>query len=368
MNEPNLKGTLVPDTHEARLERQWVAIRDRAPARRWLPAWSWALAVSVAAVLAAVVYMRWPRSITAEGSTWEVTDRGEQLTLPDGSTVELEGRTKLQVKTWRADEVRLDLLRGVARLNVVHSDKRAFVVQAGNVEVVVKGTQFRVARSETETVEVTVSEGAVEVRTQGAPAHRIAAGQRWPAVPAAVEPPEPPDAPEETDTPDEPAVLVAPPRVDLTRFSQLLHARKPQEAYASLGKGGFDRALQRAGAAQLLELADVARLTGRPKKAVAAFRALVVRYPDDARAGLAAYEMGRLDLDALGDPKAAVEALDLALKKAPTGPFAEDALARKVQALDELGDLTACQKTRDTYRRTWPKGIHSAALDRRCTE
>jgi transmembrane sensor len=90
------------------------------------------------------------------------TGIGEQRTiqLMDGSTVELNARSKVEV---RLTERRRDvaLIEGQALFHVAKDKLRPFVVRAGEAEVRAVGTEFDVYKKQAETV-VTVVEGRVE--------------------------------------------------------------------------------------------------------------------------------------------------------------------------------------------------------------
>jgi transmembrane sensor len=103
------------------------------------------------------------------------TDVGERrsLTLADGSTVDLNARSKLRVE-FNKQERRVSLLAGQALFQVAKDKKRAFIVASGDATVRAVGTQFDVYRRESGTT-VTVLEGrvavystaAIEAATQG---------------------------------------------------------------------------------------------------------------------------------------------------------------------------------------------------------
>ena len=118
-------------------------------------------------------------------------------------------------------------------------------------------------------------------------------------------------------------------------------------------------------AAEIFREATLARRAGRVREAAQAYGRLLTEYPEDGRAGLSAFELGRIRMDALGQPGAAVEALHKALS-AGGGGFHEDALARLVVAYDTMGQHQACIKARERYLSRYPQGVHVAALSVRC--
>ncbi|KAA0684994.1 FecR family protein [Azospirillum brasilense] len=106
----------------------------------------------------------------------QVTATGQRrsLTLPDGSTVDMNGGTALALD-YREGERRVRILRGEAWFNVTRDPDHPFVVDGGAGAARVLGTQFSVRR-ENERTTVTVGEGLVEVV-----AHRNADGNApWP--------------------------------------------------------------------------------------------------------------------------------------------------------------------------------------------
>ena len=91
------------------------------------------------------------------------TDVGQQqqVTLPDGSSIELNTDTQLAVDFDR-DRRNIRLLRGEAYFDVAHDSKRPFVVYAGTGRVRAVGTAFSV-KIKARTVDVTVTDGRVEL-------------------------------------------------------------------------------------------------------------------------------------------------------------------------------------------------------------
>jgi len=91
------------------------------------------------------------------------TDIGERrsMTLADGSTVDLNARSKLRIR-FTNDERRVELLGGQALFQVAKDKNRPFIVASGDATVRAVGTQFDVHRKDSGTT-VTVLEGRVAV-------------------------------------------------------------------------------------------------------------------------------------------------------------------------------------------------------------
>jgi len=251
------------------------------------------------------------------------------LRLSDGSTaVPLDAETQIDLVEERSDRVRLSLARGRARFQVTPQPKRAFLVRAGDVTVMVVGTVFTVERV-ADRVGVAVQRGTVRVEW-GSGSALVTAGQNgWypPLVTAA----------------DGPA----------TTPKAVHGVRSSRAEVASLATARDDKG---AAAAELLLAADRARLSGRPDEGAELLRKLLRTHPDDPRAPLAAFTLGRLLLMELGRPAEAATVFARARRLAPAGPFAEDALAREVEALGRAG-LTADALARAReYQSLYPNG------------
>ena len=129
----------------------------------------------------------WINSDTARSYS---TGVGEQRTiqLADGSTVELNARSRVKV---RLTERRRDvaLIEGQALFSVAKDKQRPFVVQVGDAQVRAVGTEFDVYKKHAETV-VTVVEGRVETYSgaDGADAAAImlSAGEQLTVLPHTV--------------------------------------------------------------------------------------------------------------------------------------------------------------------------------------
>ena len=114
----------------------------------------------------------------------------------------------------------------------------------------------------------------------------------------------------------------------------------------------------------LLLAGDVARLSGHPEAAVAQLSRAVALHPEDPRAPLAAFTLGRVHLEDLGAPRDAAQAFARARELAPGGPLAEDALAREVEAWSRAGETETARAWALTYMRRYPQGHRAHAVRR----
>ncbi len=151
----NVSSPEVPLPHAPR------TLPPIAPA--WRRAWFAAAASILVAVPGAWFY--------GQRNTYS-TDVGEQrsLVLSDGSTIELNSRSRVRVRFADAERA-VDLLDGQALFRVAQDLTRPFVVQSDSARVQAVGTQFDVYRKRAGTV-VTVLEGRVAVLAPAEAAER----------------------------------------------------------------------------------------------------------------------------------------------------------------------------------------------------
>jgi hypothetical protein len=331
---------IEPTLDDARLDRQVSAIAA-AGARR-PRGWRGLVAVAAAGLtVAALVTWRSgtaPRTPTARPAGMAGAAGHETFTLADGSRAVLDPRSELKLATMRADLVSVELQRGVVDLDVVHAEGKQFLVLARGYEIRVLGTRFTVRvgdGSGEPAVVVAVIRGRVRVTRvdDGANARVLEAGETWSAGPAA------------------PATAGTAPEA----------GRPPLVR----GPGGAETGES---AGHLLARAEALRAADDPRGAARVLAALRARYPSDPRAGLAAFELGRLRLDRLGDPRGAARAFEDAVAIAPAAPFREDAQARLVEAYAAGGERVRCLDAQSAYLSRYPRGVHRQKVASRCPE
>ncbi len=349
MTERLAAHVVPPSLTEARIARQWADIDARSlPLAPGTPRRTWAVAFGGAVCLAGAlaIGLRGRMVSTRDAIEGSVIEGGT-VTLSDGSRVAVAEDGRLRVQVVREDSVVLALDRGSADLAVPHA-KRSLVVRTPAYDVVDVGTRFKVALGDGGGVRVEVTEGAVEVRsrTGNGPPRRLQAGESWasssnPSSEIALPPPS--AASPSTAPTDVAAASVAAPL--------------PSASVASSRDAPGPR--------ELLESAERARLAGQPRAESVALDTLRRRFRSDPRAALAAFELGRVRLDSLGDGPGAVEALDDAIALAPRGPLREDAEARRVDAL-AAERSPQCGAARDAFLARYPRGVHGAVVAQRC--
>jgi hypothetical protein len=357
---------LVPPITESRLARQYAAVRARIPSRP-PRRFSWAASTggwAVAAACAAALAFTWFRlggtrpATLVDGTVVESAPAHDgaqtSITLADGSRVDLGVASRARLTSTRAKAIRIDLERGSIDVEATHVEGRTFEVAAGAYEVHVVGTHFAVERDPGERVTVRVDRGAVDVvASAGGETRRLAAGEQWSAPDGetarapALSPTEAAPVPSLAPSPDAPAVDSPAPRAP--GGSPAIVAPRHDET-----------------AKELFDEAQRARADGRPDDAARAFDRLRRTFPHDGRAALSAFELGRLRLDSLNDPRGAEEALHDAMALGPRSPFREDAEARRVEALGRMGDANGCAAARAAYLARWPNGTYRRAVEVGC--
>lgn len=358
-----------PTLHEARLVHQWVKIDEQSGRAHIfaLPRLPPVFAASL--VLCGALAVGW-RSFyegsfgTLTGTVVESDPAGGQvLTLPDGSRIELGMASRLVVDSYDGSRVQVTLQQGRAEFEVAHQIGRRFAVIAGNFEIGVIGTHFAVAvgaSSDVGSVTVQVERGKVSVRTrQAVPEERLlGAGQTWSASEGtgsvlqsvsesvASSQPEPPPSAALSDDND---------KSDAASLS--VTATAPETSNANL-KPNTE-------AKDLFELAQLARINGNLRESDDSLNKLRKSFRADPRAGLAAFELGRMRMDIFGDVSGSMDALHDAIKLSPRAPFREDAEARLVQLYHRQGD-SRCQVARAQYLLRFPNGAARKVVSRLC--
>lgn len=391
----SLRDAVVPAWTEARSERLRIGVgqlRRRRRARR---------AAGIAAIAMAACGVLYLRASDAEHAAWlasgsrgigsnglsepgivphlpaevpaavsgtvapEADKRVERapIQLADGSQVRmLSNDAEVGVERNRPQQVALRLETGVARFDVVPDTRRQFTVRAGSVEVLVLGTVFDVERGEGR-VRVEVSRGKVRVRHDGA-ISLVKAGQSlWF---------DEGDASESARALQPSAAKAHQARGPAAR-EESAHSETPRNWRSLSQSGDYEGAYRllvrernavEDDSGALLDAADAARLSGHPEAALQYLRKVLDRHPNSPVAPLAAFTMGRVLLERLGQPLEAADAFATARRLAPQGSLAQDALAREVEAWSKAGHPEEAYQRARQYVTKYPEGrrLHAVQL------
>lgn len=340
---------------------------ERRPRRRPVRA-----LLAVAAVFLAIVatWAGWPREVLEPGP---LTVAGEPLcerhllalqqvptaiALADGSVLRSVQPARLELLENSAHVFSVFLHSGEVQFEVQPGGPRRWTIETGLVTVEVVGTKFNVARSGGG-VRVSVERGVVLVRGERVPnrVRRLEHGQTFELT---TEDPPPSPAPLPAVSPVAPApVRRAPPR-----------SPKPPEVVvqteepAPLDAGEFDPAREKT-PEELFTLADVARVAGHDTEAISLLERIIAAYPDDPMAPVAAFTIGKLQLEQLRDFAAASESFERADTLGIPDALREQTFVRWVEALGRAGQRTRCREVAQQYRQLFP-GARSAAAEQQC--
>ena len=246
------------------------------------------------------------------------------------------------------------LRKGGARFVVAHDEGRVFRVRVGTLVVEDVGTTFTVARTSPDRVDLAVEQGPVRV-VRGGIASELAAGERGTFACGA----------SEAGVPDRDVEL--PVRATSARSCRACVARYLAEsgrygdAFESLRAAGT--AAVRDVTDDLLLAADAARLSGHPADAVPYLERVLRAHGSDPRAGLAAFTLGRVQLDVSSAGRTQPPKPSSA-PRSGGGPLAEDALAREVEAWSRAGDAARARALALDYQRMYPAGRRAKAVAR----
>jgi transmembrane sensor len=257
------------------------------------------------------------------------------LRLHDGSkATPLDRASEIAVVAETAAHVGLALARGAGRFEVAPRPERTFTVDAGEVTITVVGTVFSVERI-ADRVGVSVERGTVRVEWAGGLRVLNRGEGGWFPPLAAVAPPEPKE-----------------PRRAVAKPDKARHEATPESPTAEK--------VETAG--ELLLAADSLRVAGHADQAVLLLRRILSEHPGDPRAPLAAFTLGRVLLMELGRPREAATAFAEVRRMSPDGAFAEDALAREVEAWSEAGQAEQAKARAREYLRLFPSGRRTATV------
>jgi len=250
------------------------------------------------------------------------------LQLADGSTARGGSASSVHIETVHSDRAELVQTAGVVHYDVVHRPERLFVVRARDVTVSVLGTAFDIDVSPT-SVSVRVERGSVVVVQQ----------ERHVLLEAG-----------ESLTLDAHEAEVASPVRPLPAPTEHVDVPVPPSPSAAVPPP-----------AQLLERADRARSEGDLEGAANALRELLQRYPNDSRAALAEFMLGRVE-SGRGAHREAAQAFAACLARKPAGSLAEDALAELARAEARAGDRPDAVAAARRYLAAHPGGVHQRAM------
>jgi transmembrane sensor len=367
-NEEMLPAVLRDDVDETRVAENWHGVVRRQVRRKQRRvAARGAFAVAAVIALWFAVPRETPPLELASGerltqAVWQSDADERELALSDESIVTLSPNTELRVVRNQGREFRLVLGRGAAHFEVTPGGPRTWSVRADDVEVTVVGTGFRVSRSESGAVDVSVFHGKVRVvaprRLSGA--RLLEAGEslqlgtvregssaRVPSTPNT--PPQPSrPAPSRTDNDADPAATSIPvPDVAVRAEATPRAASTPRVRPIP--------ATPRAVAPQGMQAADDARRTGRFDEAADLY-ARIANDPSSPSRALAAFYRARVELQQRRDPAAAIEWTDRARTLGLTSSLDDAWASLRVESFRASNAPARAEEEARRYLATHPSG------------
>jgi hypothetical protein len=131
----------------------------------------------------------------------------------------------------------------------------------------------------------------------------------------------------------------------------------PARVLAEAEAHGLDKTLLEVDNTALIALADASRYSGRPEVAVRALGAERQRFPDTPAAQAAAFLLGRL-ADDRGEVAAGLAWYRRYLSETPNGPYAAEALGRKMLAVERISGRDAARSVAAQYVERFPNGTY----------
>jgi len=306
---------------------------------------------------------------------------GIRLKFNEGSRFQFLPGTRGRLRAVDRAGARLAIENGTASFEVTPSSDRRWLVEVGPFLVTVKGTVFTVSWDpSSERFELSLRRGQVEVSgpvSGGSLALR--AGQRLvislargetliteeqpEAVVGGPAPPAAASAASSGAAGPTASAAVAPSAsargAGARRWADAMASGQWDRVLEDVERAGLAATLDSASSEELFALADAARYRRRPDLARAALLAARRRFPGSPRALDAVFLLGRVEESGGGGASRAVAWYDEYLTRAPAGPYAAEALGRKMTVISELHGSAAARPLAEEYLRRFPKGSYA---------
>jgi TolA-binding protein len=328
-------------------------------------------------------------SVLEGGYLRESGHEGMALYFNEGSNLSLTPGTRGRLRAIDKTGARVAIEKGTASFHVVPGSDRRWLVEVGPFLVTVKGTIFTVSWDpSSERFELMLRHGRVVVSgpTSGGDII-LRAGQRLVVSLARAETviteekigpdvlehnaaPAAGTALPSTTRPSTEKERVAGPRGATPATSPATSSEGDRHWTDALESGHWDRildevertgvakSLNRASSADLFALANAARYRRRLDLARTVLLAVRRRFPNSPRALDALFLLGRVEESRGHGAARAIGWYDEYLTRAPAGPYAAEALGRKMTVTSESEGPAAARPIADEYLRRFPKGSY----------
>ena len=397
---------------EADLNQGWERLANRLAQEQHLQpavslrprfAWGkWALAGAVTVVLGIAAYRLplrpsdKPLHCIVEGATVGPAETitatsPARVLFSDESRLGIEPSAKIRVLGTDARGAQVAVADGSIDVFVKPRRDSSWRFEAGPFSILVKGTAFRLGFDAAKgRLDLHMKTGVVEVRGPredrvltlrggeslelfASPPHEapIAAPVQIAATPSP--PPTPPETPQATRMAAKHAAHGGAGRLAMhdgpghsPSWSDLIAKGDFSAIVQDAERQGLDGFLARGSALDLITLADAARYTRKYEAARQALLALRARFAGSDRAKDAAFFLGRLSEVGPASSDAALSWYDTYLAEASRGPYASEALGRRLTLLVRV-DHELARKAARTYLQRFPQG-NQAELARSVVE
>jgi TolA-binding protein len=304
------------------------------------------------------------------------------VSFSEGSSIVVGATGRLRVLAAEAGGAHVLVENGTADVAIRHQTRHRtrWQFEAGPFHVLVSGTTFRLGWSPGDQMfALDLLEGTVVVSGACLAAPRtVTTGEsmRLSCAPAALAPQSAPvqgtlaaapaaplaalpgegEPVEETGFDAQPPAPRAAPRAD---WRQLVLQGRYADGLRAAERAGFERACESAREDELLALADAARLSGRPTRAITALAMLRRRFPGSDAAGTAAFALGRIAFERGDAYGSAVRWFSTYITEQPSGPLIGDAVGRLMEARQRAGDRAGARADAERYLRRFPEGPYA---------
>jgi TolA-binding protein len=372
-----------------------ISLRPRLPWGKWAMAGAVALLLGIAAYRLPLVPSDAPLHCIVEGAT---VGPGETIaaTSParvlfsDESRLGIEPSAKIRVLGTDAHGAHVAISDGAIDVYVRPRKDSSWRFEAGPFSVLVRGTAFRLGFEAAKgRLDLHVKTGVVDVR--GPREDRVLTLRGGESLELFVNPPRdapvaapaqvattpplapPPETPQASRTAARHAVHGGIGRLAMhdgvshsVPWSDLIAKGDFSAIVQDAERRGLDVTLARGSAMELITLADAARYTRKYETARQALLALRARFAGSDRAKDAAFFLGRLSEIGPASSDAALTWYDTYLAEAGRGPYASEALGRKLTLLVRT-DPEQAHRVARTYLQRFPQG-NQAELARSVVE
>jgi TolA-binding protein len=330
-------------------------------------------------------------SVLEGGYLREAGHAGLRLLFNEGSKFSLQPGTRGRLRSVDRNGARVAIEQGTASFQVTPGTDRRWFVEVGPFLVTVKGTVFTVSwdpsserfelrlRHGHVVVSGPISGGDITLRTGqrlvvrlpdaesviSEDASKDIAGDA--ASPPTADEVSPPEAvapiKDRTPAPDvKPSVASATVKRSVDhRWPRALANGHWDRILADVESSGVEAALAEASSEDLYALANAARYRRRLDLARAALVAERRRFPSSSWALDATFMLGRVEEAQGGDGARAIAWYDEYLSRSPSGPYAAEALGRKMILTSERGAMDAARAIATEYLRRFPAGSYAGS-------